>query len=93
MLSKESNDLITLTSPGTPGGDLLRRYWQPVALAVELTADVPLAVRVMSERTSSSSATSAASLALSGGAARIVASIFPMAAWKMAACAASITAG
>lgn len=49
MLSKENNDLITLTGPGTPGGDLLRRYWQPVALSVELKADEPLAVRVMSE--------------------------------------------
>ncbi len=49
MLSKENNDLITLTGPGTPGGDLLRRYWQPVALSAELTADEPLAIRVMSE--------------------------------------------
>ena len=36
MLSKQQNDLITLTSPGTPGGDLMRRYWQPVALSEEL---------------------------------------------------------
>ncbi len=49
MLSKESNDLITLTAPGTPGGDLLRRYWQPVALSAELKTDEPLAIRVMSE--------------------------------------------
>ena len=49
MLSRENNDLITQTGPGTPGGDLLRRYWQPVALSAELKADVPLAVRVMSE--------------------------------------------
>lgn len=49
MLSKEDNDLITLTGPGTPGGDLLRRYWQPVALSAELEADVPLPVQVMGE--------------------------------------------
>lgn len=49
MLSKENNDLLTLTGPDTPGGDLLRRYWQPVALAAELTADAPLAVRILSE--------------------------------------------
>jgi hypothetical protein len=34
MLTKEQNDLITRTGPGTPGGDLLRRYWQPVALTL-----------------------------------------------------------
>ncbi len=32
MLSREQNDLITLTGPGTPGGDMMRRYWHPVAL-------------------------------------------------------------
>jgi phenylpropionate dioxygenase-like ring-hydroxylating dioxygenase large terminal subunit len=49
MLSRENNDLITRTGPGTPGGDLLRRYWQPVALSAELKADALLAIRVMSE--------------------------------------------
>ncbi len=50
MLSQEENDLITRTGPGTPGGQLLRRYWQPVALAEELPADgAPLPVRIMSE--------------------------------------------
>ena len=49
MLSKEHNDLITLTGPGTKGGDLLRRYWQPVALSAELAADVPLPVKIMGE--------------------------------------------
>lgn len=33
---KEENELLTRTGPGTPGGELLRRYWQPVALAEEL---------------------------------------------------------
>src|ERR687885_337911 len=32
------NELLTQTGPGTPGGALLRRYWQPVALAEELPA-------------------------------------------------------
>ncbi len=36
MLSREQNELLTRTGPGTPGGALLRRYWQPVALAREL---------------------------------------------------------
>lgn len=36
MLSREQNDLITQTGPGTPGGDMFRRYWHPVLLSDEL---------------------------------------------------------
>ncbi len=36
MLSREQNEMLTRTRPGTPGGALLRRYWQPVALSREL---------------------------------------------------------
>jgi phthalate 4,5-dioxygenase oxygenase subunit len=49
MLTQVQNDLLTLTGPGAPGGDMLRRYWQPVALASELDADVPKPVRILSE--------------------------------------------
>ena len=50
VLSQEENDLLTRTGPGTPGGALLRRYWQPVALAAEVPANgAPLPVRIMSE--------------------------------------------
>src|SRR5258708_162565 len=48
MTTKEENLLLTQTGPGTPGGDLLRRYWQPVALSSDI-AEKPLAIRVMSE--------------------------------------------
>jgi phthalate 4,5-dioxygenase len=41
VLSREQNDLLTQTGPGTPGGDLMRRYWQPVALAEEMTQGAP----------------------------------------------------
>ena len=41
MLSKEENDALTLVGAGTPAGDLLRRYWHPVAVAGELTAEQP----------------------------------------------------
>jgi 5,5'-dehydrodivanillate O-demethylase oxygenase subunit len=41
MLSKEENERLTRVGPGTPGGELLRRYWQPVAVASELTAERP----------------------------------------------------
>src|SRR5712692_6585710 len=50
MLTKEQNDLLTQTGPGTPGGALLRRYWQPVALAEELPpGGPPRSVRSLGE--------------------------------------------
>ena len=50
MLSQQENELLTRTGPGTPGGNLLRRYWQPVALTEQLPANgAPLPVRIMSE--------------------------------------------
>jgi len=51
MLSKEDNELITNTNPGTPMGELFRLFWLPVALAEELGgADcVPVRVRVIGE--------------------------------------------
>jgi phthalate 4,5-dioxygenase len=37
MLSPQDNELLTRTGPGTPMGDLLRRYWIPVVQAAEVT--------------------------------------------------------
>ncbi|MSQ24281.1 MAG: hypothetical protein EXR58_07010 [Chloroflexi bacterium] len=38
------------TGPGTPCGDLLRRYWYPIALVRDLTEERPIkAVRILSE--------------------------------------------
>lgn len=39
---------LTHTDPGTPMGELMRRYWQPVCLSAQL-AEVPLAIRIMGE--------------------------------------------
>ena len=36
MLKQEQNDLLTQTGPGTPMGNLFRRYWLPALLADEL---------------------------------------------------------
>lgn len=50
MMTKEENDLLTRTGPQTPGGQLLRRYWQPVALAEELSSGgAPLTVKILGE--------------------------------------------
>jgi phenylpropionate dioxygenase-like ring-hydroxylating dioxygenase large terminal subunit len=39
---------LTTVGPGTPGGEMLRRYWMPVCLADELK-DLPKRVRVLGE--------------------------------------------
>jgi 5,5'-dehydrodivanillate O-demethylase len=41
MLTREENELLTRVGPGTPGGELLRRYWHPIAAASELTDEKP----------------------------------------------------
>ncbi len=42
MLTPEENEMLTRVGPGTPCGELLRRYWQPVCYAAELTGDNPV---------------------------------------------------
>ncbi|WLB92390.1 Rieske 2Fe-2S domain-containing protein [Bradyrhizobium japonicum USDA 135] len=39
---------LTHVEKGSPAGELLRRYWQPIALTSELT-DVPLGFRMFGE--------------------------------------------
>jgi 5,5'-dehydrodivanillate O-demethylase len=41
MLSQEENELLARVGPGTPAGQLLRRYWHVVAAASELSEDKP----------------------------------------------------
>ncbi len=36
MLTKEENDSLTRVGPGTPAGEMLRRYWHPIAFIQEL---------------------------------------------------------
>jgi 5,5'-dehydrodivanillate O-demethylase len=50
VLTREENELLTRVGPGTPGGELLRRYWLPVSVAAELTPEQPTKfVRVLGE--------------------------------------------
>ncbi|MGE3144884.1 MAG: Rieske 2Fe-2S domain-containing protein [Pseudorhodoplanes sp.] len=50
MMSQEQNDLITRVGPKTPAGQLMRRYWQPAALAEELDPKRPIKpVRLLGE--------------------------------------------
>jgi phthalate 4,5-dioxygenase len=50
VLTREQNDLLTRIGPGTPGGQMLRRYWTPAALSVEVPpGGAPLPVRLLGE--------------------------------------------
>ena len=50
MLTQAENEMLTRVGPGTPAGELLRRYWHPVAVAQELTPQEPTKfVRVLGE--------------------------------------------
>ena len=50
MLTQAENDLLTRVGPGQPAGELLRRYWLPVAIANELTDEQPTRfVRLLGE--------------------------------------------
>ncbi len=52
MLRKDQNDLLTLTGPGSPMGEMFRRYWIPALLAEELPENdsPPVRVTLLSER-------------------------------------------
>jgi len=51
MLTSADNERLTRVSPGTPAGELFRRYWQPVLLSEELPErdGAPVRVRVLGE--------------------------------------------
>ena len=50
MMTREENERLTRVGAGTPAGELLRRYWQPVAAARELTDEEPIRpVRILGE--------------------------------------------
>ena len=51
QLSKADNELLIRTGPGTPMGDLYRRFWAPVMLAEELGGpdSAPVRVNVLGE--------------------------------------------
>ncbi|MBV9131512.1 MAG: Rieske 2Fe-2S domain-containing protein, partial [Chloroflexi bacterium] len=52
MLSKEENALVTRTGPGTPMGEVMRRYWMPILLDRELAEPdgEPVKVQLLGER-------------------------------------------
>ncbi|HEX3809857.1 MAG TPA: Rieske 2Fe-2S domain-containing protein [Rhizomicrobium sp.] len=50
MLTEANNEMITRTGPGTPMGELFRRFWLPAVTSAELEKDgSPVRLRIMSE--------------------------------------------
>ncbi len=49
-MTREENELLTRTGPGTPCGELMRRYWQPAVLSEELSpGSAPLPIKLLGE--------------------------------------------
>jgi phthalate 4,5-dioxygenase oxygenase subunit len=51
MLSKQNNDLLTQIGPGTPMGEMLRRYWIPALMSSEIAEPdgEPVKIRLLGE--------------------------------------------
>ena len=49
MLSQEQNRALTEVGAGTPMGELLRRYWMPIAAVAELDDHPTRPVRLLGE--------------------------------------------
>jgi phthalate 4,5-dioxygenase len=51
MLSRQENELLTRTGPGTAMGEAMRRYWIPALLAREIAESdgPPVRVRLLGE--------------------------------------------
>ena len=50
MLTREENEMLTQVGRGKPAGEMLRRYWMPVACVGELTDEKPIkAFRLLGE--------------------------------------------
>ena len=49
MLTVHDNEVLTSVGPGTPMGELFRRYWQPIAGATELDENPVKRVRLLGE--------------------------------------------
>src|ERR1700677_2668407 len=52
MTTREQNDFLTLTGPGTPMGALMRRYWIPALLSSEIPEPdcPPVRLKLLGER-------------------------------------------
>jgi len=62
MLGKEDNEIVTRVGPGTPMGELMREYWIPAMMSVELPSPdcPPIRLRLLGENLIAFRATSGA---------------------------------
>ncbi len=49
MLTSEQNERLTRVGPGTPGGELLRRYWHPFLPSAQLRTEQVRRIRLLGE--------------------------------------------
>ena len=49
MLTKEQNERLSRIGPGTPAGDLMRRYWLPIAATSQMAGFGTKPIRVVGE--------------------------------------------
>src|SRR4051794_33493078 len=49
MITREENEAWTRVGRGTPGGEMLRRYWWPVAFSDDINGARPKKVRLLGE--------------------------------------------
>jgi 5,5'-dehydrodivanillate O-demethylase len=49
MLSQKESEMLTQVGPGTPAGELLRRYWHPVGASSELARRPTRMVKILGE--------------------------------------------
>ncbi len=49
MVTTQENERLTRVGPGTPAGDMLRRYWWPVAFSDEMTGVRPKKIKLLNE--------------------------------------------
>jgi 5,5'-dehydrodivanillate O-demethylase len=50
MLSQQANERLTRVGRGTPAGEFLRRYWQPIATLADLEPEPVVSVKVLGEQ-------------------------------------------
>ena len=49
MLTQELNDLYTRVGPGTPCGELMRRYWHPITTVSQMKDHYTAPIRLLGE--------------------------------------------
>jgi 5,5'-dehydrodivanillate O-demethylase len=49
MLTADQNDRLTRVGAGTPGGELLRRYWHPIAAVPQMNDRATMPIKILGE--------------------------------------------